>query len=184
MLACALVVGRQSTAANPFACSQQQHRFTRGLLTMRTPSRSGHQHPFAASTSCRCGVPVSPSARPAPLARPQRQSRSAQARAAEDVDIQVFRFTLGIPGFDDSNIPRVVGCLGALLLVINHNASTSIADAQVCHSLRRTPGTTSQSGSAIRAALCCASAGLSSLFATCVARPPSWREQCSRQLGV
>lgn len=32
----------------------------------------------------------------------------------------VFRFTLGIPGFEDRFIPRVVGAAGAALLVVNH----------------------------------------------------------------
>ena len=32
----------------------------------------------------------------------------------------VFRFTLGIPGFDDAQIPRVVGAAGAALLAANH----------------------------------------------------------------
>ncbi len=36
------------------------------------------------------------------------------------LDVAVFRFTLGIPGFDDDLIPRVVGALGAALLVGNH----------------------------------------------------------------
>jgi hypothetical protein len=45
--------------------------------------------------------------------------------------VQVFRFTLGIPGFDDSNIPRVVGVLGATLLVVNHVISASpVPDVQ------------------------------------------------------
>lgn len=38
----------------------------------------------------------------------------------EDLDVAVFRFTLGIPGFDDSNIPRVVGAVVAALVVVNH----------------------------------------------------------------
>eukprot|EP00803_Ostreobium_quekettii_P011556 evm.model.scf_418.15 EVM.evm.TU.scf_418.15 scf_418:74193-77266(+) len=38
----------------------------------------------------------------------------------EELDVAVFRFTLGIPGFDDSLTPRVVGILGAVLLLINH----------------------------------------------------------------
>ena len=42
------------------------------------------------------------------------------AGGADDPDIAVFRFTLGIPGFDDALIPRVAGALGAALLVINH----------------------------------------------------------------
>ncbi len=32
----------------------------------------------------------------------------------------MFRFTLGIPGFDDDLIPRVVGVVGAALLIGNH----------------------------------------------------------------
>jgi hypothetical protein len=38
----------------------------------------------------------------------------------EELDVAVFRFTLGIPGFDDSNIPRVVGAAVAALVAINH----------------------------------------------------------------
>lgn len=42
--------------------------------------------------------------------------------AADDgeLELAVFRFTLGIPGFDDTYIPRVVGGLGLLLLLGNH----------------------------------------------------------------
>ena len=46
-----------------------------------------------------------------------------------DADFAVFRFTLGIPGFDDDLIPRVVGCLGAVLLVANHIAAGSYTTA-------------------------------------------------------
>jgi hypothetical protein len=38
----------------------------------------------------------------------------------EEMDMAVFRFTLGIPGFEDRQIPRVVGAVGALLVVVNH----------------------------------------------------------------
>jgi hypothetical protein len=38
----------------------------------------------------------------------------------DDPDLAVFRFTLGIPGFDDALIPRVVGVAGAALLLLNH----------------------------------------------------------------
>jgi hypothetical protein len=38
----------------------------------------------------------------------------------EELDVAVFRFTLGIPGFDDSNIPRVIGAAVAALVAINH----------------------------------------------------------------
>ena len=49
----------------------------------------------------------------------------------EDAEIAVFRFTLGIPGFDDALIPRVVGSLGAALLIANHLSDPAQAtDAQ------------------------------------------------------
>jgi len=48
------------------------------------------------------------------------------------VDFAVFRFTLGIPGFNDDLIPRVIGFLGAALLVVNHVvAGASVTPAQV-----------------------------------------------------
>ena len=73
-------------------------------------------------------------------AGPPRRCRqvAAQARAGggrgadDDVDVTVFRFTLGIAGFDDALIPRVVGVLGAALLLLNHIISDGLAsDAQV-----------------------------------------------------
>lgn len=44
----------------------------------------------------------------------------------------MFRFTLGIPGFDDRLIPRFVGGAAAALLAVNHVLSTQpVPDAQV-----------------------------------------------------
>ncbi len=37
-----------------------------------------------------------------------------------ELELTVFRFTLGIPGFDDTFIPRVVGSFGILILIANH----------------------------------------------------------------
>ncbi|KAA6418702.1 MAG: required for cyt b6 assembly [Trebouxia sp. A1-2] len=37
-----------------------------------------------------------------------------------ELELAVFRFTLGIPGFDDTFIPRVVGSFGILILIANH----------------------------------------------------------------
>jgi len=48
-----------------------------------------------------------------------------------DVDLAVFRFTLGIPGLDDADIPLVVGVVGSVLLIVNHSLSVSPSDAQV-----------------------------------------------------
>lgn len=39
------------------------------------------------------------------------------------MEVAVFRFTLGIPGFDDALIPRVVGFITAAALAANHLAS-------------------------------------------------------------
>ncbi len=50
-----------------------------------------------------------------------------RAPGRDDLDFAVFRFTLGIPGFDDDSIPRVVGILGLLLLSANHLAAGSAA---------------------------------------------------------
>ena len=48
--------------------------------------------------------------------------------------MEVFRFTLGIEGFDDAYIPRVVGALGVVLLVINHVLGANPpSSAQVTH---------------------------------------------------
>jgi hypothetical protein len=54
----------------------------------------------------------------------------------EGVDVAVFRFTLGIPGFEDRLIPRVVGAVGAALLALNHILGAQPAPAaQVRHVL-------------------------------------------------
>ncbi len=50
----------------------------------------------------------------------------------EDIDVAVFRFTLGIPGFEDRLIPRVVGVAIGALLAINHVLGAQpTPDAQV-----------------------------------------------------
>ncbi|GFH10664.1 uncharacterized protein HaLaN_06018, partial [Haematococcus lacustris] len=38
----------------------------------------------------------------------------------EGLDVAVFRFTLGIKGFEDRFIPRVVGAVAAALMALNH----------------------------------------------------------------
>mmetsp|Transcript_5952 Transcript_5952/g.17036 ORF Transcript_5952/g.17036 Transcript_5952/m.17036 type:complete len:345 (+) Transcript_5952:52-1086(+) len=66
---------------------------------------------------------------PASQLAPLKQRRQLVRAAAgqDDLDFAVFRFTLGIPGFDDDLIPRVVGVLGAVLLTANHLAAGSAA---------------------------------------------------------
>eukprot|EP00887_Chlorella_sp_A99_P000104 scaffold16.g104.t1 len=71
---------------------------------------------------------------PPPRPRRRRCSVPAPLRAAvgDDLDVAVFRFTLGIPGFDDALIPRVAGAVGAALLLANHLLSEGPpSDAQL-----------------------------------------------------
>ncbi|KAK9835918.1 hypothetical protein WJX74_010953 [Apatococcus lobatus] len=45
-------------------------------------------------------------------------------------DLAVFQFTLGIPGFDDALVPRIVGAAVIVLLIANHLAASNPAPAQ------------------------------------------------------
>ena len=56
-------------------------------------------------------------------------SSSSCFAGVEDADIAVFRFTLGIPGFNDALLPRLVGILGAALLMANHLSDQGTATA-------------------------------------------------------
>lgn len=59
-------------------------------------------------------------------------SREDDQNLSPDVDLSVFRFTLGIPGFDESNLPRIIGIVFGLLLVLNHILSqNSVTPAQL-----------------------------------------------------
>lgn len=118
------------------ACFRLCSQNTAPEADMRALCKHRHQHEACvASTSSRCDASAKPRLRSAQRAKHKQQQQkrtSVRASAVEDVDIQVFRFTLGIPGFDDANIPRVVGFLGAALLALNHSASSAVSDAQVC----------------------------------------------------
>eukprot|EP00890_Picochlorum_soloecismus_P006415 jgi/Picsp_1/6775/NSC_04115-R1_protein len=57
---------------------------------------------------------------------------SSRSSNGDEVELAVFRFTLGIPGFDDALIPRVVGILVGMLLVVNRALSAEyVSDSQV-----------------------------------------------------
>jgi hypothetical protein len=61
------------------------------------------------------------------------RTRTQRPRAFNDdndVELAVFRFTLGIPGFDDALIPRVVGIVGITLLLLNHVLSGNAGGSQ------------------------------------------------------
>jgi hypothetical protein len=56
------------------------------------------------------------------------------------MDVAVFRFTLGIPGFEDRLIPRVVAGIGAALLAVNHILSIGVQFAPDITQVRRALG--------------------------------------------
>ncbi|KAH7352843.1 hypothetical protein KP509_19G066300 [Ceratopteris richardii] len=51
---------------------------------------------------------------------PVLRATSEDQQASPSVDVSVFRFTLGIPGFNDSDLPRVLGIAFGAILVLNH----------------------------------------------------------------
>lgn len=59
-------------------------------------------------------------------ARPQDRSDNDERTT---MDVAVFRFTLGIPGFDDALIPRVIGILCLCLIVLNHVTTSEDASS-------------------------------------------------------
>lgn len=60
-----------------------------------------------------------------------RAAGAGNDESATEVDVSVFRFTLGIPGFDDGDLPRLVGILFGSLLLVNHVVSIeSMTSAQ------------------------------------------------------
>lgn len=93
-------------------------------------AQSALVHRLARSCVCQYRQPLTSSrAVPLLLGRPQTRSAGVLAKAQsgrggglgdEDIDVAVFRFTLGIPGFEDRLIPRVVGVAIGALLAINH----------------------------------------------------------------
>lgn len=64
------------------------------------------------------------------LRRSERELCRRALNDDSDVELAVFRFTLGIPGFDDSLIPRVAGIVGIALLLLNHALSGSPGGSQ------------------------------------------------------
>jgi hypothetical protein len=96
----------------------------------------------AAQTATTCGA-LSSSTRRSLARSTRRHEAAAPARVParrvlptvkavqQEDEFAIFRFTLGIPGFEDEDIPKVVGLLGAALLVVNHLASANPSDAQV-----------------------------------------------------
>lgn len=88
---------------------------------------------MAAAQASTAGRPAPPPARRGPQRHASAVRAAASGRDNEpELDLAVFRFTLGIPGFDDALIPRVVGALGAALLALNHVLTESaVSGAQL-----------------------------------------------------
>lgn len=51
-------------------------------------------------------------------------------RAKQEDEVAVFRFTLGSNELDEQ-VPRIIGTIGAILLVVNHVFSNSPTEAQL-----------------------------------------------------
>jgi len=51
-------------------------------------------------------------------------------RSTRDEDFAIFQFTLGIPGVDDDDVPRIAGLLCAFLVFFNNVASVNPTYAQ------------------------------------------------------
>lgn len=99
------------------SCCQVHDECSRSHVSGTTTTTAFNpSRPCQAQTCCIGQCPCDGSNGGAPVATGQ-----------DDVDFAVFRFTLGIPGFDDDLIPRVVGVLGAVLLTANHLAAGSAA---------------------------------------------------------
>ncbi|KAK3237407.1 hypothetical protein CYMTET_52517 [Cymbomonas tetramitiformis] len=67
----------------------------------------------------------------ASLNTPQKTPAPRAQSNEGDMELAVFRFTLGIPGLDDEQIPRIVGFIGGILLLVNRAVVDIPAAAQV-----------------------------------------------------
>lgn len=100
-----------ATAAAPRSYLHQQQQQSRRSVRLRATPGKGPCLALLAIAAA-LGPPASPTAsHSCPL---------PTGLGDDELDVAVFRFTLGIPGFDDSNIPRVVGTVVAALVAINH----------------------------------------------------------------
>ncbi|XP_066387619.1 protein COFACTOR ASSEMBLY OF COMPLEX C SUBUNIT B CCB2, chloroplastic-like isoform X3 [Miscanthus floridulus] len=100
-------------------------------LHARAPAlhRSSHLLPTATARLRPCA---------APAAKPRRRTLSSLVRASnadppqqQQVNLSVLRFTLGIPGLDESYLPRCIGLGFGALVVLNHLLSPSLTPAQL-----------------------------------------------------
>ncbi|KAL1198319.1 Protein COFACTOR ASSEMBLY OF COMPLEX C SUBUNIT B CCB2 [Cardamine amara subsp. amara] len=90
-----------------------------------------------------CNLPFHPTFAPQPRAKISRKSTRIFARTENDssqsktsdhqqLNLSVLRFTFGIPGFDESYLPRWIGYgFGSLLLLNHFSASGPISESQL-----------------------------------------------------
>jgi hypothetical protein len=109
---------QQLVSLRSFAAAPPSLRHKTASARQRTTAAAGAQHDYALSQTASKHEQIRAQSG-------KRHRVMATAGQDGDADFAVFRFTLGIPGFDDDLIPRVVGCLGAVLLVANHIAAGS-----------------------------------------------------------
>lgn len=70
------------------------------------------------------------------LSKPSTVLNLSGGMGDDDIDVAVFRFTLGIPGFDDRFLPRVVGLVIASALAINNVLGAQPAPDEQVGSMR------------------------------------------------
>lgn len=106
-------------------------------------------HPLAFNAQLRSKATSFPQSRfLSPTAPLQQNTVTVHAGSDSELELAVFRFTLGIPGFDDTFIPRVVGSFSILVLIANHLLGPdTVSDTQ----------TRSEAFAAVLATICIAS---------------------------
>uniref|UniRef100_J3N479 Protein COFACTOR ASSEMBLY OF COMPLEX C SUBUNIT B CCB2, chloroplastic n=1 Tax=Oryza brachyantha TaxID=4533 RepID=J3N479_ORYBR len=94
------------------------------LLARASPPALRHHHHRGLS-------PPRPTTRPRRLRLRLRGSRSHPPQQQQQVNLSVLRFTLGIPGLDESYLPRWIGLGFGALVLLNHVLSPSPTPAQL-----------------------------------------------------
>ncbi|GJN19937.1 hypothetical protein PR202_gb07256 [Eleusine coracana subsp. coracana] len=94
-----------------------------------------HSHPFPIATARLLPRPA-PATKPGSLFRPlyprtRIRASNSDPSQQQQVNLSVLRFTLGIPGLDESYLPRWLGIGFGALVLLNHFVSPSPTPAQL-----------------------------------------------------
>ncbi|WVZ57421.1 hypothetical protein U9M48_007808 [Paspalum notatum var. saurae] len=90
-----------------------------------------HSRPLPTGTTTRLLPCAAPAAKPRRRALPPRVRASNSDPPQQQLNLSVLRFTLGIPGLDESYLPRWIGLGFGALVVLNHLLSPSPTPAQL-----------------------------------------------------